>query len=283
MKLHAYVLAGDPAWIAQSIRSYYGIVDRIVVSYDRSGLSWSGAPLSVDESRRRLEVADPDGKMVLLPGDYADPSRAAMAGETAQRQDALDAASDGADWVLQLDTDEIAPAPNAIARSVATARSRGATALDFPLRTIYARTRSGSFLESCGRLWTDRAAYPGAIAVASGTRLSFARQTGTAPLHRVDVAPWNTDPAHGATTPVHEVVPLSSAILHMSWVRTEAQLAEKQVVSGHAGESSWEQRMALWRRRSDHPRATTMRTPFSGDPSRWFRIVRLAAYADVQP
>ena len=38
---------GDPAWIAQSIGSYYHLVDRIIVSYDRSGRSWAGHPFSV--------------------------------------------------------------------------------------------------------------------------------------------------------------------------------------------------------------------------------------------
>ena len=35
MRLHAYVLAADPAFLAQSVQSYYDVVDRIVV---REGL-----------------------------------------------------------------------------------------------------------------------------------------------------------------------------------------------------------------------------------------------------
>ena len=72
MRLNAYVLAGDPAWVPESLGSYYGLVDRIVVSYDRSGRSWSGARLSIDAALRRIAEFDVDGKTVLLPGDHAD-------------------------------------------------------------------------------------------------------------------------------------------------------------------------------------------------------------------
>ena len=78
MRLHAYVLAGDPAWIRQGIGSFYGLVDRIVVSYDADGLSWSGHPLSTEESLDRIAAADPDGKVVLHPGRFSNPDLMAM-------------------------------------------------------------------------------------------------------------------------------------------------------------------------------------------------------------
>ena len=141
-------------------------------------------------------AADPQGKILMLPGDHSDPDRFVLDVETEHRQSALDAASEGADWVIQLDTDELLPSPSAFAAQLALAEQRGADALEFPARIIYARTPSGRFLEQCGRLWTAQSAYPGPVAVRAGTRLSHARQAAGSPMHRVDVAPWNTDPAH---------------------------------------------------------------------------------------
>jgi hypothetical protein len=283
MRVNAYVLAGDPAWIEQSIASYYALVDRIVVSYDRDGLSWSGSPLSVEESLARLGRADPDRKMMLLPGKFADDSKPRMDLETAQRQAALDAASEGADWVLQLDTDEIALSTTRLRSELDAAESRAARALDFPLRVFYARTPNGRFLEQSGRFWTPQASYPGPIAVAAGTRLTFARQVAGASVNRVDVAAWNTDPVRGYDSPVHAVVSPSEAIVHMSWVRSETQLAEKAIVSGHAGDPHWHATIAAWRRRSRHPLFTVARSPLSRDPLARYRLTRMPRFARTDP
>ncbi len=282
MRLNAYVLAGDPAWIASSIGSYYDMVDRIVVSFDRSGRSWTGAPLSVEESLRLIAAADPEGKTVLLPGDHVDPSRYPLHAETAQRQTALDAASEGADWVIQIDTDEIVPAPGRFAHFIRVAEGRGATTLAYPARNFYARTPSGAFLEHCGRFWTVQSGFPGPVAVRAGTTLTLARQARSASSFRVDVSPWNRDPAHPRTTPVHAVIPADQALIHMSWVRTEAQMVEKSVVSGHASERDWPRELAEWRSRARHPWLTALRAPLARDPNRRFRVARLPAYADVQ-
>jgi hypothetical protein len=283
MRLNAYVLAGDPAWIPQSIGSYYGLVDRIIVSYDRQGRSWSGAPLSVEESLARIRAADPDGKVVMLPGDYADPERFTMRLETEQRQASLDAASEGADWVIQLDTDEIVPTPSVFGNHIARAHDRAAEALDYPARVLYARTADGVFLEQSRRFWGWQAAYPGPVAVRAGTTLSFARQAEAAPLYRVDMAPWNTDPAHPRWARVHAVVRPGDAVLHMSWVRTEAQMAEKAVVSGHASSRDWTRELRTWRTRARHPVRTALAAPFTGDPVQRYRMSRLPEYAGVHP
>jgi len=283
MRLNAYVLAGDPAWIPQSIGSYYHLVDRIIVSYDRSGRSWAGHPLSIEESLDRLTAADPEGKIQMLPGNHADPGRFVLRVETEHRQSALDAASEGADWVIQLDTDEILPAPSTFVAQLEITEQRAADALEFPARIIYARTPSGRFLEQCGRFWTTQSAYPGPVAVRAGTRLSLARQAVGAPTHRVDVAPWNTDPAHPPSSRVHGVIHSSEAILHMSWVRTEAQMAEKRLVSGYAGDLKWERELHRWRHRARHPWRTALAAPTARDPFRRFRITSLPPYSRVEP
>lgn len=283
MRVSAYVLAGDPAWIPQSLQSFYSLVDRIFVSYDRSQRSWSGARLSVQESLARIRVADTDGKTVLLPGDYVDPSQFPMDLETQQRQAAIDAASDGAEWIIQLDSDEIMASPATFIRHLRRADSRGADALDYPSRWFYARTTSGRFLEACGRWWTTQSAYPGPLAVRSGCRLTHARQVAGAPTYRVDVSPWNTDPARPTSAPVHATIRPSQAVLHMSRVRTETQMLEKTRVSGHAASEDWTRELKAWRRRAAHPWWTSLRSPISRDPFRRFRVARLPPFANLEP
>ena len=283
IRFNAYVLAGDPAWAVESIASYYGMVERIVVSFDRSHRSWAGFPLSVEESLRRIREADPEGKVVLLPGDHVNTGPSVMATETSQRQGALDAASDGADWVLQLDTDEILPSPATLRHQIDLAHAHGAGAVDFPLRNIYAATAGARFLEQCGRFWTTQAAYPGPIAVRAGTALSVARQARGVPHHRVDVAARNTDPAHPRNTAVHAVIPRREAVLHMSWVRTEAQMLEKRTVSGYAKNRDWDRDLARWRWRSRHPWLTASAAPIS---RRWwdrYRVVALPLVSGLDP
>jgi hypothetical protein len=281
VRLNAYVLAGDPAWIPQSLASYYPYVERIIVSYDSTGRSWSGAPLSVAESLQRIADADPEGKVRLLPGEHTMTGDSVMATETAQRQQALDAASEGADWVIQLDTDEIVPSMPALLRQRDLAADHGAQAVEYPARMFYSRTKDGAFLEHCGRFWTTQAAFPGPVLVSAGTRLSLSRQAASAPLHRVDVAPWNTDPAHGLGTRVHAVVPARDAIVHMSWVRSDAQMREKSVVSGHASARDWSKDIGQWRSRARHPRWTTLGAPFTRDTNGRFRLAHLPEYAMV--
>ena len=49
MRINAYVLLADPAWLELSVRSYYPIVERIYASYDLNRKSWSGDPIPVDD------------------------------------------------------------------------------------------------------------------------------------------------------------------------------------------------------------------------------------------
>lgn len=283
ISFNAYVLAGDPAWADTSIASYYAMVDRIIVSFDRSHRSWGGFPLSVDESIRRICAADPEGKVVLLPGDHVADGRSLMEVETAQRQAALDAASEGAEWVLQFDTDEILPRTEALLHQVGIADAGGADAVDFPLRDIYAATAGGRYLERCSRLWTTQAAYPGPLAVRAGTTLTVARQAGGVRHHRVDLARRNTDPSHPRDAPVHAVIDRDDAVLHMSWVRTEAQMLEKSRVSGYAHTFDRERELARWRWRMRHPMLTAASAPFVHRGFGRFRLVPLPRVAGLEP
>lgn len=277
MRLHAYVLAGDPAWAAESLSSYYHLVDSVVVSFDATNRSWSGNPLMVDDAVAALRSADPDHKIRWLPGAYSFPERPPWELETEQRQAALVAASDGCDWVLQLDTDEIVLSPSALTSHLERADRRGAAGLDFPLRDFYQTAGSGRFLEHCDRFWRAQAAYPGPVGVRSGTVLSNCRQAAV-PLYRVDLRSRNTDPAHSRDARVHAVVPPAEAVAHLSWVRTEAQMEWKSTTIGYAKARNWEHDLHAWRWRGRHPWLATVGTPVTRNPLDRYRVSRLAVF-----
>lgn len=274
MRINAYVLAGDPAWAAQSLRSYYGLVDRVFVSFDAAKRSWAGLPLRVDDAIGVLRSQDPEGKLVMLPGSHTDPSRHNLEMETEQRQYALDAASEGSNWVLQLDTDEVMLSPGTFAAHMRSADNRCAEALYYPLRDFYQVLPDGRYLEHCGRLWTTQSAYPGPLAVKGGTRLNHCRQT-AAPGYRVDVSWRNTDPWRPYTTTVHAVIRPEEAVAHMSWVRTDQEMAAKTATYGHADAYNWQREIYQWKWRQRHPYLTAVTTPLQRNPLRRFRISRL--------
>ncbi|RPF26393.1 hypothetical protein [Georgenia muralis] len=273
MKRHAYVLAGDPAWLGHSVGSYYPFVDRIIVSYDRRGLSWSGHPMSVSQALERVRWLDRDAKVVLLPGDHSDPDRPVLQVETEQRQRALDAAGEGADWVLQLDTDEVPLNMTSLLGAIDSAHRTGADGLDYPLRDLYQQVSGGQFLERCGRLWTSQASFPGPVAVRAGTRLSHCRQA-EVPLFRVDFAAHNTDPWHPARARVDAVVEKDKGIAHLSWVRSAEQMREKATTSGYASQIDWPVELRRWEWRRRHPLLTVVTTPLQARRSR-FRLTFL--------
>lgn len=274
MRLNAYVLAGDPAWAAHSLRSYYELVDRVFVSFDNEHRSWTGLPLDVERTISVLQKADPDRKLVLLPGRHSSACRPVLEVETEQRQAAIDAASDGAQWVLQLDTDEVMLDPRTFMHQLQIARTRGAAAMHYPLRDFYRQLGDGRYLEHCGRFWTAQAAYPGPLALKAGSTLSHCRQT-SVPHYRVDVSWHNTDPWHPADATVHAVIRPHEAVAHLSWVRTESQMARKAATSGYAEALSWPTELRDWRWRGSHPYLTALVAPLQRNPLRRFRISEL--------
>lgn len=259
--MHAYVLAGDPDYLAASIQSYYPLVDRIVLSADAAGLSWSGRPLDVDLCLSQARAADPDGKLVVERGPFADPGCPAMDCETRQRQAALDAASDGCDWVVQLDNDEVVPDLDAFRTQLLAAESMGATGLDFPSRWLYAELPNRQFLETSDRWWRTVSSYPGSLAARAGTRLAHARQV-SGPLYRVDIRRRNTDPYRAPGAAVDAVVPPDARVMHFSWTRPLEVMRRKAAISGHAGDYDWPARIEVWQRRQAKPLWGVAATPF---------------------
>lgn len=274
MRLTAYVLAADPAYLTESLLSYYAHVDQIVVSYDEDARSWTGTPLPIKECLRAVARLDVAHKCVLAPGHYARVGRPPLENETFQRQRALDLASENADWVLQLDTDEVVPRPATLLRSMAHAEAAGAGGLEYPSRWLYAQVGKNTYLESATRTGRLTASFPGPLAVRAGTTLRHCRQADT-PLFRVDVRPWNTDPHQARTAVVHEVVPESHAVIHFSWVRSDEAMRQKFGWSGHTAEYSEPAVYSRWKWRSAHPRTAALTSALRRTDR--FRVARISA------
>lgn len=273
MRLNAYLLAADPAYLAASVRAYYPHVERIVVSYDSSATSWTGTPIPVDECLATVRAVDTEGKCVMAPGTFARLDHDPLDNDTHQRQVALDQASEAADWVLQLDTDEVIAAPTTFLGALRAADAAAAAGLEYPARWLYSRVGPGRFLESATRLGRPAASFPGPVAVRAGARLTVSRQADV-PLYRVDVRPWNTDPHHHPDAVVQQVVPLEDAIVHFSWVRSDEWMRRKFGWSGHSEQYTEPGVYRRWAWRSAHPRATVATNLLRR--SEWFRLASLA-------
>lgn len=277
VRLNAYIMLGDPTYLAASVGAYYEVVDRIVVSYDREGRSWSGEPLPIEECLAELAAIDADQKTVHLRQSFSNPAANPLDCETRQRRSSLNAAANDAEWVLQLDTDEVIPRVGPFMDMLRRANAAGAVGLHFPSRWLYARAGSGTYLEACSRWWRAAAGYPGPLAVRSGTQLTHARQC-AGPLFRVDFRRRNTDPWHPRTAPVHATVRVADGVLHFAWVRSDAVMTRKARISGHRDDLDWDTRLTKWRSRQRRPRLACALTPLRRrNHTDWLRLARLPA------
>ncbi len=267
----AYVMLADPSYLAESLSAYYPHVDRIVLSYDEAGISWTGTPLPIQQCLTIARAVDTEGKCVPAPGHFARLDHDAFQNETHQRQVALDAASESADWVLQLDTDEVMLRPEAFFASLHRADDAGAGGLDYPSRWLYSRVGRGRYLEQTNRLWRFAASYPGPLAVKAGTRLTLARQADV-PLYRVDLRHRNTDPWRPRDAPVHEVITPAEAVVHFSWVRQPDVIRRKFEWSGHTEEMKAPPVYRRWEWRTRHPLLTVATTPLRRRSRPWYRL-----------
>lgn len=244
--LHAYVLAADPTWLRSSVQQYYESVDRIIVSYDEASRGWAGAPVPVEECLRSLRHMDRDRKMVYVPGCFSDPTDSATFGETAQRTSALEVAARGADWVLQLDTDEVLPQPEDLYARLAVAAEIGAEGVEWPMRVLYRRRRR-DYLEVVDWDGQPRFEYPGPVAVRPTARLAHARQI-DGPILRCAVAGDNRSlqlrrPEAPGETRLSDLT-TEAAILHNSWAREPAVVRQKVRSWGH--NMGWRSDVYYW-------------------------------------
>lgn len=255
MKLNAYLLAADPAWIQASVLSYYDIVDELIVSYDRNNRAWTGATIAADVCVARLKAIDRQGKMRFAPGDYWRPGHSAMGNDTHQRQCAFDLASVGADWVLSLDTDEVLPDAASLLRVLQRAQELQIPAVEWPMRVLYQRLPDGAFLEVCDDQGADRFDYPGPIATRPGQTMQNARRTTGRffrPVVRGDNRSLEIRRPPGALETREELLEPGQAIIHNSWARSPMSIKSKIRSWGHA--DGWRSWAYYWLRWSRAPR-----------------------------
>ena len=279
MKINAYILAADPAWIESSVLSYYSLVERIVVSYDEDGFSWTGAPLDIDQCLQRLRTIDLDGKLDFCPGHYARREfySRPLENDTYQRQCALDQAGSDADWVLQLDTDEIIGDAATFADCLLEAHRAERMALNYPMLWLYCQASADSYLEWCDRGWRRTPGYPGPVAVRVGSRLTLARRVEEGHFH-VDLSRWGSRVRVPNGIKVDRVISADQAVWHLSMLRDEWWLRRKFMSSGHAHERNWHEEVDdwLWARR--HPLLKSFISQFGRGPyKRPLRLSRMPA------
>jgi hypothetical protein len=248
VRFSAYVLAGDPYCVERSVMSYYDLVDRIFVSYDQSGRGWTGAPISIQAVLSRISEIDRDQKVVEISGDYMGTADTPMGCETLQRQAALNAASENADWVLQLDTDEVLPRPRRLVEILDQAYADGHQAVEWPMRVLFGRSVRGQLLEVCEEDGAEHFEYPGAIAVRGGVQLAEGRRVIGGFLRPVvtgsSAIQLSRPPEDGETR--WSGLDAEDAVWHYSWVGPSARIRSKIASWGH--NDGWRSQAFYWLR-----------------------------------
>jgi hypothetical protein len=251
MRLKAYILAADPAWIEASVLSYYDVIEEIIVSYDENGKGWTGVPIAVEECLTRLKAVDRNGKFRYCPGHYARLEHAPMENETYQRQCALDQVGEDTDWVLQFDTDELLPNTSALLDILAYAERNDTFIVEWPMRVLYNRTLAGQYLQVCAANREDCFEYPAPIAVRPGVELvnarrakgKFLRPVVKGDVHSLQITRSAEDDEYRA-----ELLNGAEAALHNSWARSDASIRSKIASWGHnEGLKTWWYYYTRWR------------------------------------
>lgn len=281
-RLSAYLLLGDPRWIRSSVLSYYHAVDRIVALSDSDGNGWNGAPLPIADCVGELRELDTERKIVFYERPLVRPGVHPMKLDTEARRIGLQLAGQDADWVLQLDTDEIVTSIGALIECIDLAARAGADAVDYPSRWFLGKVRvfdlGNVYLEaSSNALWRVAAHYPGPVAVRPNSYLNYSRRSiGT--YFRVDVRKYNSYHEYTRLHPVHKVVSTREAIMHLSWVdRPDGLWSKDYRVHGHRddhGLSVFDRQRTF---RLGHPMLAVLGTPLRaghGHPNR-LRFARL--------
>lgn len=250
MRINAYILAADPTWIETSVLAYYSVVRRIVVSYDSAHKGWTGKPIPVETCLRRLKAIDTESKMEFVPGEFHRADVAPMVNDTHQRQAAHNLASTDADWVMELDTDELLPDVDALLRIVKSIEDTEIAAVEWPMRVLFRRMGDGRYLEVASANGSDRFEYPGPIISRPGVTKCDARRVGERTL-RVTV-PGDRESLQLQRPPDAneirlEAVSAADAIIHNSWARSAQSVRSKVASWSHnEGARSWFYYYGCW-------------------------------------
>lgn len=251
MRFHAYLLAADPTWIATSLQAYVPFIDKLVVSFDERHLGWTGSQVAVEPCLAAIRKLDSDGKTEFAPGDFrAMPGESLLEAETRQRKVAFTQAAAGADWVLQIDSDEVLPRWDALVDVLVEADRLGLSAVEWPMRILYRRLRDGRYLEVVTDRGTPHYEYPGPIAVRPHVLPIDCRRV-PGPFLRPVVAGdlWSLQVQQAPGSDEHRVdlSDPSDAIWHNSWARASADVRAKVRSWGHnQGLKSWIYYYSRW-------------------------------------
>jgi hypothetical protein len=265
VKVNAYILAADPTWLERSVGAYYGSVGKIVVSYDRSFRGWTGSRIPVEECLSRLAAIDKAKKMIFVPGDFSRPVSDPMENDTLQRASALTRASEGADWVLQVDTDEWIPDVSALLRVLGEERNIASTnGIEWPMRVLYRDLGGNRALEVCAPDGGDHFEYIAPIAVRAGAVPHHSRRVKGNFLRAVvrgDRSSIQLKRNPESMEVRRECLDPREVIIHNSWARSPQKLRRKLASWSHSSPrawwyyfTSWLPAKARWRRmRNLHP------------------------------
>ena len=282
MRVNAYLLAADPTWIEPSVRSYYGVVEKIFVSYDRDKIGWTGAPIAADECIERIRAIDVDRKVRLVEGSFFRKDSSPMENDTAQRQHALTEAGKDADWVVELDTDEVMPdAPYFVDRLREVPPDREACM--WPMRVMFKQLSATSFLEVSTRGRTPYSEYPGPVACRPGVKLIAARRSsGPQWRHGIRYGWW--DYLVRPTIRPDALIEPGKAVLHFSWARNDDEIRRKLSSWSHARDFDREAYLNdVWR--ASESRWRSLRNFHPVQPALWpaLRIVDLPPALCARP
>jgi hypothetical protein len=168
---------------------------------------------------------DVDRKVRLLGGSYYRPGSTPMENDTNQRQHALAAAGERADWVVELDTDEVMPdAKGFVQRLAGIPVEYGACF--WPMRVMFKQLDATRFLEVATRFRRPFAEYPGPIACRPNVRLTLARRT-DARLWVVGMRDGLWDRLSRRQPEANDYIGSRDAVLHFSWARSEDEIRRK--------------------------------------------------------
>ena len=234
-RIGAYLLPGDPVWLASSLSRYYDVLDDLVVVVPDSGTGWTGRPLPVEECLEIIARQDRRGVLRTVRGEWQDAEQP-MHAETAQRQAGIAALRGGVDWILQIDNDEVLPHVDALLSAIESAERQQLGAVEWPMRVLYRRTRRGRYLEVVDPRG-PRYDYPGPIAVRPDVELVDARRCRGPFLRPVVVGDHRSLQVRHALADGEvrdERLDADDAIVHNSWARSPASIRRKLSTWGHA-------------------------------------------------
>ncbi len=234
----AYLLTGDPTWLASSLSRYYDLLDDLVVLVPRGGRSWTNRTLPVEACLEAIRTVDVAGKARIVTGEWIDLDNP-MRAETAQRQCGLENLRDS-DWVFQIDNDEVLPDPVAIVEMLNVADREKASGVEWPMRVLYRHLGSGDYLEVVSDHLDRRYEYPGPVLVRPDAHLVEGRR-----IDGIFVRPvmaGDADSTQITASPAPNEIrmslgPQSAAIVHNSWGRSPSVVWRKIRSFGH--QSGW--------------------------------------------